>query len=55
MQLKVTADIKGKYEIRKSKERTIRRVSSEKMYVQVLFNIQMLTYGIARAIRRKRS
>ena len=34
MQLKVTADIKEKkYEIRKSKERIIRRVSDERMYV----------------------
>lgn len=34
MQLKITADVKEKkYEIRKSKERTIRRISDEKMYV----------------------
>ena len=37
MQLKVTADTKEKkYEIRKSKERIIRRVSDERMYVHSL-------------------
>lgn len=39
MQLKVTADVKEKkYEIRKSKERIIRRVSNEKMYVYRFMN-----------------
>lgn len=34
MQLKISADIRQvKHEIRRSRERTIRRVSSEKMYV----------------------